>query len=141
MGVSIGVWDVRSALPQAPLLSVSAFTTLADGLDHPEGVACGPSGEICAGGEAGQLYAISLDGAVRQIASTGGFVLGLCLDAARNISACDNGRHEVVRTGQDGTVATWSNGSPGPQDADAELPDVRAGWKSVRLGLGDVERR
>jgi gluconolactonase len=106
------VWDVRTALATEPLLAVSAFTTLADGLDHSEGVACGPHGEIYAGGEAGQLYAVDANGAVRQTASTGGFLLGLCLDADGNVYACDNGRHEVVRIAPDGSVRTWSNGTP-----------------------------
>jgi gluconolactonase len=106
------VWDVRTALAIEPLLPVSAFTTLIDGLDHPEGVACGPRGEIYAGGEAGQLYAVATDGTVRQLASTGGFLLGLCLDAGGNVYACDNGRHEVVRIAPDGSVRTWSNGTP-----------------------------
>jgi gluconolactonase len=106
------VWDVRTALAIEPLLPVSAFTTLVDGLDHPEGVACGPHGEIYAGGESGQLYAVATDGAVRQLASTGGFLLGLCLDAGGNVYACDNGRHEVVRIAADGTVRTWSRGAP-----------------------------
>jgi gluconolactonase len=54
---------------------------LAEGLDHPEAVAWGINGRMWAGGEAGQLYAISLEGAVEEVARTGGFVLGLAVDA------------------------------------------------------------
>lgn len=94
------------------LMDLADFVPFADGLDHPEGVACGPDGTIWAGGEAGQVYRVSPDGAVEQFASTGGFVLGLCLDAAGRIYACDNGRHEVVRVSPDGSVETYSAGAP-----------------------------
>ncbi|HEU5430032.1 MAG TPA: SMP-30/gluconolactonase/LRE family protein [Thermomicrobiales bacterium] len=113
MADSNAIWDVTAGLAGKPLLSVSAFRTLADGLDHPEGVACGPHGEIYAGGEAGQLYQVAEDGAVTEIARTGGFLLGLCLDAAGAVYACDNGlKHEVVRIAPDGTISAWSNGAP-----------------------------
>ncbi len=42
------------------------FDELADGLNHPEGVAWNPfDGLIYAGGEGGELYAVTLDGEVR----------------------------------------------------------------------------
>ncbi len=94
------------------LMALDDFESFADGLDHPEGVACGPDGTIWAGGEAGQVYRVSPDGAVEEVANTGGFVLGMCHDAAGRIYACDNGRHEVVRVGLDGSVETYSAGAP-----------------------------
>lgn len=72
------------------------FTTLAEGLDHPEAVAWDPRGWFYAGGEAGQLYRISLDGEVEQVASTGGFLLGIAVDGDGRVYACDNVRGEVV---------------------------------------------
>ncbi|HEX5499944.1 MAG TPA: SMP-30/gluconolactonase/LRE family protein [Thermomicrobiales bacterium] len=117
------IWDVTAGFAGEPLLPVSAFRTLADDLDHPEGVACGPHGEIYAGGEAGQLYLITGDGAVTEIARTGGFLLGLCLDAAGAVYACDNGpKHEVVRIAPDGTISTWSNGAPRRRMATPNYP-------------------
>lgn len=92
------------------LMSIAEFTLLVDGLDHPEGVSYGPDGFIYAGGEAGQIYRISLDGDAEQIASTGGFVLGLCLDADGNIYACDSARHAVMRIQPDGDVSVYSDG-------------------------------
>jgi gluconolactonase len=84
----------------------------ADGLDHPEGVTVGPDGTIYAGGEAGQIYRVALDGTWQQIATTGGFVLGLCLDGAGAIYACDLGLHAVKRIDRDGNVTTYSAGAP-----------------------------
>jgi len=73
------------------------FRILAGGLDHPEGVAWDPVAErLYAGGEAGQIYSIGLDGDCRTIARTGGFVLGLAVDGRGRIYACDVGRGEVV---------------------------------------------
>ncbi len=95
------------------LMNIDDFESFADGLDHPEGVAWGPDGYVYAGGEAGQIYRVNFDeGSLEEIACTGGFVLGLCLDADSNIYACDLNRHEIVRIAQDGEVTTYSNGSP-----------------------------
>jgi gluconolactonase len=90
-----------------PEVPIERFRTLADGLDHPECVAVGPDGRLYAGGEAGQVYRLDESGPVL-LANTGGFVLGLCLDADSVIYACDQLRHEVVRVGADGTVASYS---------------------------------
>jgi sugar lactone lactonase YvrE len=70
--------------------------TLAEGLDHPEGVCWSPAtGSIYAGGEAGQVYRVQLDGGFEQVAEVaGGFILGLAVDADDVIYACDgNGGH------------------------------------------------
>ena len=58
-------------------------------LDHPEGITTGPDGELYAGGEAGQVYRIDRETSEPiEIANTGGFVLGLCLDAAGMMDPC-----------------------------------------------------
>lgn len=95
------------------LMALADFAPFVEWLDHPEGVACGPAGEIYAGGEAGQIYRVDLDGAVEQVASTDGFVLGLCLDADRNVYACDSARQAVVRITPGGEVTTYADGAPG----------------------------
>jgi gluconolactonase len=80
------------------MLAINDVHTIATGLDHPEGVALGPDGLLYAGGEAGQIYRVDpADGSVTPIANTGGFVLGLCLDAAGRIYACDSGLLGLVR--------------------------------------------
>ncbi|MEM7128294.1 MAG: SMP-30/gluconolactonase/LRE family protein [Chloroflexota bacterium] len=95
------------------LMPLDAFTPFVEGLDHPEGVAWGPDGFIYAGGEAGQIYRINLDtGNFEEIANTGGFVLGLCLDAASNIYACDHVKQCVFRITQSGQVSVYASSSP-----------------------------
>lgn len=91
------------------LMDISHFSAFAEGLDHPEGVAWGPDGFVYAGGEAGQVYRVSLDGTVTQIASTGGFGLGLALDADLNIYMCDLVAGAVMKITQSGTVSKYTD--------------------------------
>ena len=86
--------------------------TIATGLDHPEGVAWGSDGRVYAGGEAGQIYAIGTDGTVDEIASTGGFMYGITLDGHGTVFACDFGRAEIARVTADGTISSYSTGTP-----------------------------
>ena len=97
------------------MASLRGLRTIASGLDHPEGVATGPDGLLYAGGEAGQVYRIDpAAGSCEEIANTGGFVLGLCLDAAGAIYACDMGRPAVVRIDpDDGSVETYCDSAGG----------------------------
>jgi gluconolactonase len=90
---------------------VDRFSTLATGLDHPEGAAWGLDGRIYAGGEAGQIYAIDLAGEIEEIASTGGFLYGITLDGTGSMYACDMARGEVVRITTDGTVTAYTSGT------------------------------
>jgi gluconolactonase len=94
------------------LMRIDDFAPFVHGLDHPEGVTTGPDGTIYAGGEAGQIYRVDLDGSFEQIASTGGFVLGLCLDGDGAIYACDLALSAVMRVDPNGTVASYSGGAP-----------------------------
>lgn len=93
------------------LVPLEHFTTLIDGLDHPEAVTYGPDGHLYAGGEAGQIYKISLVGESSELGTTGGFILGLCLDAESNIYACDQKRREILRLSQGGALETYSSGT------------------------------
>lgn len=106
-----GVWDVTTGLQSEPLRDLSEFVSLADGLDHPEGVAAGPDGVIYAGGEAGQVYQVEMDGTYRQLASVDGFALGLALDGDRNIYICENTSHVVKRVTPDGIVSVYCSGT------------------------------
>lgn len=86
------------------------FLPLAEGLDHPEGVAADADGAIYAGGEAGQIYRIE-DGTAVEIGTTGGFLYGVTLDGDGNVYACDMGKAEVVRVSQRGSVTSFSTGT------------------------------
>ena len=89
---------------QAPVLPMDRASVLFDGLfseprlQHPEGVAVGPDGWIWCGSENGQILRIAPDGsAIEEVASTGGFVLGLAFDGARALFACDLKHAAVFR--------------------------------------------
>ena len=80
-----------------PTLTLAALETFAHGLDHPEGIAVTPDGTVFVGGEAGQLYRIDADGNFAEVATTGGFLLGLASDADGRLYACDTANHCVWR--------------------------------------------
>ena len=85
-------------------------------LDHPEGITTGPDGELYAGGEAGQVYRIDRDTSEPiEIANTGGFVLGLCLDAAGMIYLCNmDAKPAVLRVDPaTGNIDTWCDSAGG----------------------------
>jgi gluconolactonase len=101
---------------------ISEFAVLVDGLDHSEDVVRGPDGEVYAGGEAGQLYRVDVAaGTATELASTGGFLLGIVLDGEGRVYGCDIVRQEVVRIDiETATVESYSRGAP---DAPAVLPN------------------
>jgi gluconolactonase len=101
----------------------TSFETVATDLDHPEGVAAGPDGRLYAGGEAGQVYRIDADGSVGELASTGGFIYGVTLDAAGNVYACDYGNASLARISPEGHVTTYSSGTP---DRPMRVPNFSA---------------
>jgi len=96
----------------ATLRPITDFAPFIHGLDHPEAVACGPDGELYAGGEAGQVYEVSLDGHhLKQRGTTGGFILGLALDAAKNAYCCDLAHHAIYRMTPTGDATVYASGT------------------------------
>jgi gluconolactonase len=99
-------------MPMDSLMNIEEFVPFAEGLDHPEGVAWGPDGSVYAGGEAGQVYRVDLEkGGYEQIACTGGFTLGVTLDANLNIYTCDPALHKVMKITPKGEIQVYSEGS------------------------------
>lgn len=95
-----------------PLINLQYAETFVDGLDHPEGVACGPDGKIYAGGEDGQLYRIAIESRqVEHFATTQGINLGMAHDAAGNTYVCNPGNKAVMKATPQGEVTVYSQGT------------------------------
>jgi sugar lactone lactonase YvrE len=103
----------------------AAFEEFAEGLNHPEGVCWNPSdGRVYAGGESGEIYAVTLEGDVDVVATTGGSMLGLAADGRGRIYACDEGNGEVVRVDPGtGAVEMYARG---PGGAVLDTPNMLA---------------
>jgi sugar lactone lactonase YvrE len=93
---------MRFATAETTILPASAARVLFDGvftsprLQHPEGVAVGPDGAVWCGSENGQILRVAADGSsIEEIASTGGFTLGLAFDGAGHLFTCDL-KHKAV---------------------------------------------
>ena len=107
------------------MIDTGVFEELAEGLNHPEGVAWDPrSGRVFAGGEGGEIYAVTLDGDVAELAVTGGSMLGIAVDGRGRVYACDEGNGEIARWDPERrAVATYARGVGG---ADMDCPNVAA---------------
>jgi gluconolactonase len=94
-------------------------------LDHPEGVAVHPlDGSIWCGGERGQIYRLPPDGSsLEEVASTGGFSLGMAFDADANLFVCDLKHAAIFRLdARTGVVARFADGVPGHRLAIPNYP-------------------
>jgi gluconolactonase len=87
-----------------PLIPLDRFRIFADGLDHPEGLAFDADGALWAGGELGQIYRIDARGRLREIASLGGFNLGLTFSPAQELYVCNFKLSALVRINRRGRV-------------------------------------
>jgi sugar lactone lactonase YvrE len=107
------------------VIDPSAFDELVGGLNHPEGVAWNPvDGRVYAGGERGELYAVTLDGELAQVGSSGGSMLGVAVDGRGRVYACDDGRDEIARWDpRTREVTTYARGVAGEA---MDCPNVAA---------------
>ena len=104
---------------------IERFEVLAEGLNHPEGVAWNPlDGHVYAGGEGGEFYRVSLDGEVEELGATGGSMLGIAVDGRGRVYACDDGNGEIARIDPaTGTIETFARGVGG---VEMDEPNVAA---------------
>lgn len=92
-------------------------------LDHCESVAWDPrTGSALAGGEAGQVYRVELDGATEEIARIpGAFLLGIAVDRDGTAFVCDVRGGRVHRIDRDGSTEPF-----GPPLAAPNFPAIAA---------------
>ncbi len=87
----------------APEIPIERFEIFANGLDHPECLAFDRAGWLWAGGEAGQVYRISPEGALETITQLGGFCGGVAWTPDDTELFVCNPQHGIVsvrRTGE-----------------------------------------
>jgi gluconolactonase len=104
----------RPPSPTEPLFPRTVFRELARPLQHPEALCWDPvTQRVYCGGEGGQIYAVTLEGGITEVANTGGSVLGMAVDGHGYVYACDWHRAEVVRVEPGtGAVETYTKGAP-----------------------------
>jgi gluconolactonase len=91
--------------PEIPIESLESFAT---GIDHPECIAFDQEGVLWAGGEAGQIYRVSSDRKVEQVAALGGFCAGLAFSPADELFVC-NPAHGIVRVKSNGQFSVFAS--------------------------------
>ena len=89
-------------------IPIESFSIFATGIDHPECVAFDRSGNLWAGGEAGQIYRISPEGKVRQMADLGGFCAGLAFSPQDDLFVC-NPQHGILKVDSSGDYSVFAN--------------------------------
>ncbi|ADB53198.1 SMP-30/gluconolactonase/LRE family protein [Conexibacter woesei] len=116
----------------APLFEASVFVDGIVGpvrLSHPECVAFDADGNAWCGGERGEIYRVAADGsAIEQVASTGGFVLGVALDGRGFLYACDLAERAVFRVDvASGAVERFADGGGAMATPNFAVVDERRG--------------
>jgi gluconolactonase len=121
-------------------VSVFFDGTLSDPqLDHPEGVAVHRDGSVWCGGERGQIFRIDPDGgSLEEVASTGGFSLGMAFDRDEDLVVCDLKLHAVMKLEtRTGRVERFSGGAP---ERPMSIPNYPAFDRDGRLYVSDSHR-
>jgi gluconolactonase len=105
-------------------------------LDHPEGLAVAADGSIWCGGERGQIFRVDPDGtAVQEVASTGGFCLGMAFGRDGDLFVCDLKHAAVFRVEpRTGKVDRFADGAGGRR---LRIPNFPAFDAQGRLYVSD----
>lgn len=119
-------------------LSAADFTTLLAGLDHPEDLVWDDRSMVLyAGSQTGDIYRGSMAGDVSILVNvgSGSFLLGLALDDAGRIFACDPGQRRVIAV--DPATLAIDQVSIGSPDRVMIKPNYPAFCSSGRLFVSD----
>jgi gluconolactonase len=105
-------------------------------LDHPEGLAVHRDGSVWCGGERGQVFRVDPDGTgIEEVASTGGFCLGMAFGGDDDLFVCDLKHAAVFRVEtRTGGVARFADGAPGHR---LRIPNSPAFDAQGRLYVSD----
>ncbi len=105
-------------------------------LAHPEGIAVHPDGSVWCGGEQGQVFRIEADGSrIEQVASTGGFCLGLAFDRHLDLYVCDLKHSAVMQLdAHSGQIEVFADGAAGRR---LRIPNYPAFDDRGRLYVSD----
>ena len=120
-----------------PLAAPAGWVAWSTGLNRPEAVAVGLDGIAYAGGAGGELYRIESDGTSSIVAKTGGWLLGLAVDAAGRVYACDCGLRQILRI--DPTTGIVTVYSDSTDAGDWQVPNYCAFFESGDLLVSDSE--
>ena len=97
------------SLTSGPEIPIERFEIFANGLDHPECIAFDRGGWLWAGGEAGQVYRISLEGAPQLVAEMGGFCGGVAWSPDDAELFVCNPHHGIVRVKRNGEWSVFAD--------------------------------
>lgn len=104
-----------------PEISIESFETYAKGLDHPECCAFDRDGVLWAGGEAGQIYKISGDGKVQEVANVGTFCAGIAFSPDQVLHVCAPALG-IVRIERNGKYSVFADTCEGRKVREANFP-------------------
>jgi gluconolactonase len=90
-----------------PEIPIERFSVFASNLDHPECLAFDRSGQLWAGGEAGQIYRIDREGRVATVANLGSFCAGIAFSPEDELFVCVPAQG-IVRVGTDGKSSLFA---------------------------------